>query len=103
VVTRDERSARGSSFFEPRVLTDVTTDIVITNEEPFRPRGAALPLQDRRRSDHNGQRHRIRAGRLFLQSRLRPHLARGRGLEYGIADINEGIISIEIAPLGGTS
>jgi acyl-CoA reductase-like NAD-dependent aldehyde dehydrogenase len=25
------------------------------------------------------------------------------GLEYGIAGINEGIISIEIAPLGGTS
>jgi succinate-semialdehyde dehydrogenase / glutarate-semialdehyde dehydrogenase len=25
------------------------------------------------------------------------------GLEYGIADINEGIISIEIAPLGGAS
>jgi len=25
------------------------------------------------------------------------------GLEYGIAGINEGIISIEIAPLGGAS
>ncbi len=28
---------RGGSFFEPTVLTDVTTDMVITKEETFGP------------------------------------------------------------------
>jgi acyl-CoA reductase-like NAD-dependent aldehyde dehydrogenase len=32
VVTRDKRAAQGGSFFEPTVLTDVTTDMVITKE-----------------------------------------------------------------------
>ena len=31
------RAARGGSFFEPTVLTDVTTDMVITKEETFGP------------------------------------------------------------------
>jgi succinate-semialdehyde dehydrogenase/glutarate-semialdehyde dehydrogenase len=33
VVTGGKRSAQGGSFFEPKVLTDVTTDMVITKAE----------------------------------------------------------------------
>src|SRR5882724_4926861 len=37
VVTGSKRAAQGGSFFEPTVLTDVTTDMVITKEETFGP------------------------------------------------------------------
>jgi hypothetical protein len=37
VVTGGERAAHGGSFFEPTVLTDVTTDVIITKEETFGP------------------------------------------------------------------
>ena len=37
VVTGGKRSALGGTFFEPTVLTDVTTDMVITREETFGP------------------------------------------------------------------
>jgi succinate-semialdehyde dehydrogenase/glutarate-semialdehyde dehydrogenase len=37
VVTGGKRTAEGRSFFEPTVLTDVTTDMVITKEETFGP------------------------------------------------------------------
>jgi succinate-semialdehyde dehydrogenase/glutarate-semialdehyde dehydrogenase len=37
VVTGGKRAAQGGSFFEPIVLTDVTTDMVITKEETFGP------------------------------------------------------------------
>src|SRR5205807_5749354 len=37
VVTGGKRAAQGGSFFEPTVLTDVTTDMVITEEETFGP------------------------------------------------------------------
>jgi acyl-CoA reductase-like NAD-dependent aldehyde dehydrogenase len=32
-----KRSALGGTFFEPTVLADVTTDMVITKEETFGP------------------------------------------------------------------
>jgi succinate-semialdehyde dehydrogenase / glutarate-semialdehyde dehydrogenase len=37
VVTGGNRGAHGGSFFEPTVLTDVTTHMVITKEETFGP------------------------------------------------------------------
>jgi acyl-CoA reductase-like NAD-dependent aldehyde dehydrogenase len=37
VVTGGKRAAQGGSFFEPTVLNDVTTDMVITKEETFGP------------------------------------------------------------------
>src|ERR1700704_6320390 len=37
VVTGGKRAAQGGSFFEPTVLTDVTTDMIITKEETFGP------------------------------------------------------------------
>jgi hypothetical protein len=37
VVLGGKRAAQGGSFFEPTVLTDVTTDMVITKEETFGP------------------------------------------------------------------
>jgi delta 1-pyrroline-5-carboxylate dehydrogenase len=37
VVMGGKRAAQGSSFFEPTMLTDVTTDMVITKEEAFGP------------------------------------------------------------------
>jgi succinate-semialdehyde dehydrogenase / glutarate-semialdehyde dehydrogenase len=33
VILGGERAAQGGNFFEPTVLTDVTTDMVITKEE----------------------------------------------------------------------
>jgi hypothetical protein len=65
-------SAVGGGFFEPTVLTDVTTERVLTKEETFGP-SPALPLQDRDRGHQDGQlpptltlpRSRGREGRRF--------------------------------------
>jgi succinate-semialdehyde dehydrogenase/glutarate-semialdehyde dehydrogenase len=83
------------------VLTDVTTDMVITKEETFGPVALRYRFKDEGEAIKDGQRHRIRPRRLFLLLRHRPHLARRRGPRYGIVGINEGIISTEIAPFGG--
>jgi succinate-semialdehyde dehydrogenase/glutarate-semialdehyde dehydrogenase len=42
VVPGGKRAARGGSFFEPTVLTDVTTDMVITKRGNLRPGRPAL-------------------------------------------------------------
>jgi Aldehyde dehydrogenase family len=91
VVTGGKRAAQGGSFFEPTVLTDVTTDMVITKEETFGPvaplyrfkteADAVKMANDTPHPDpppHAGE-GREGARRLFLQPRHRPHLARRRG------------------------
>jgi hypothetical protein len=89
VVIGHKRAAQGGSFFEPTVLTDVTTDKVITKKENLRPRRSALPLHDRCRGHQDGQRDRVRPCRLFLRPRHRPHLAGHWGSKYGIEEFFE--------------
>ena len=87
----------GASFFEPTVLTDVTTDMVITKEETFCP---VAPLYRFKSEDE--------AIKMANEAPTLPSPARGAGgggfgrgriwrvaeaLEYGIVGINEGIIS----------
>ena len=90
-----------STFFEPTVLTDVTTDMVITKEETF---GPVAPLYRFKTDDEaikmaNDTEFGLAA---YFYSRDIGRIWRvAEGLEYGIVGINEGIISTEIAPFGG--
>ena len=113
VVTGGKRAAQGGSFFEPTVLTDVTTDMVITKEETF---GPVAPLYRFKSEDEA-----IRMAKRCPHPSPPPLAGEGQGggvsyfysrdigriwrvaeaLEYGIVGINEGIISTEIAPFGG--
>jgi succinate-semialdehyde dehydrogenase/glutarate-semialdehyde dehydrogenase len=101
VVTGGKRSALGGTFFEPTVLTDVTTDMVITKEETF---GPVAPLYRFKTDDEavkmaNDTEFGLAA---YFYSRDIGRIWRvAERLEYGIVGINEGIISTEIAPFGG--
>jgi succinate-semialdehyde dehydrogenase / glutarate-semialdehyde dehydrogenase len=96
VVTGGKRAAQGGSFFEPTVLTDVTTDMVITKEETF---GPVAPLY-RFKSEDDAV---LMANdtEFGLASDIGRIWRVAEALEYGIVGINEGIISTEIAPFGG--
>jgi hypothetical protein len=89
IITGGKRAAQGS-FFEQTLLTDVTTDMVITKEETFGPvaplyrfktedeatvmanDAPTLPSPARGGGEGGGR-------LLFLQPRHRPHLARRQG------------------------
>ena len=83
------------------MLTDVTTDMVITKEETF---GPVAPLYRFKTDDEaiqmaNDTEFGLAA---YFYSRDIGRIWRvAEGLEYGIVGINEGIISTEIAPFGG--
>jgi acyl-CoA reductase-like NAD-dependent aldehyde dehydrogenase len=73
-----KRSALGGTFFEPTVVTDVTTDMVITKEETF---GPVAPLS-RFKSGQDGQRHRVRPSyRYGLEVRSGLPVSRSTGTE----------------------
>src|SRR5216117_2827009 len=101
IVIGGKRSALGGSFFEPTVLTDVTTDMLITREETF---GPVAPLyRFKTEADAIKMANDTEFGlAAYFYSRDIGRIWRvAEALEYGIVGINEGIISTEIAPFGG--
>ena len=101
VVTGGKRAAQGGSFFEPTVLTDVTTDMVITKEETF---GPVAPLYHFKTDDEaikmaNDTEFGLAA---YFYSRDIGRIWRlAEELEYGIVGIISAKSTGEIAPFGG--
>ncbi|WP_413204767.1 NAD-dependent succinate-semialdehyde dehydrogenase [Rhodospirillum sp. A1_3_36] len=101
VVLGGKPHALGGTFFEPTILTDVTGEMRMFNEEIF---GPVAPLYRFKTEDEavamaNDTPFGLAA---YFYSRDIGRVWRvAEGLEYGIVGINEGIISTEVAPFGG--
>ncbi len=101
VVTGGKRHALGRTFFEPTILTGVTSDMLVASEETF---GPVAPLfrfetEDEVIDAANGTPFGLAC---YFYSRDIGRVWRvAEALEYGIVGINEGIISNEVAPFGG--
>jgi succinate-semialdehyde dehydrogenase/glutarate-semialdehyde dehydrogenase len=101
VVLGGKRHALGGTFFEPTVLKDVTTDMLLAHEETF---GPVAPLfrfkteQDAVRIANDTQYG--LAG--YFYSRDVGRIWRvAEALECGMVGVNTGIISNEVTPFGG--
>jgi len=101
VVVGGRRHARGGSFFEPTLLTGVTMDMAMSNEETFGPVAGLqrFSTEDEAIAIANDTPYGLAAyfyardiGRVWRVS---------EGLEYGIVGLNTGLISTEVAPFGG--
>ena len=101
VVTGGKRSALGGSFFEPTVLADVTTDMVITREETFGPVAPLYRFKTDAEAIHMANDTEFGLAAYFYSRDIGRIWRVAEALEYGIVGINEGIISTEIAPFGG--
>ncbi|MCG8492004.1 MAG: NAD-dependent succinate-semialdehyde dehydrogenase, partial [Sneathiellales bacterium] len=95
------RHELGQTFFEPTILTGVTTDMKVAREETF---GPMAPLFSFKEEDEvirmaNDTEFGLAA---YLCARDVGRIWRvSEKLEYGIVGINTGIISTEVAPFGG--
>jgi succinate-semialdehyde dehydrogenase / glutarate-semialdehyde dehydrogenase len=101
VVAGGHRHALGGSFFEPTVLTDVTTDMIITKEETFGPVAPLYRFKDEREAVKMANDTEFGLAAYFYSRDIGRIWRVAEALEYGIVGINEGIISTEIAPFGG--
>ena len=79
VVTGGSTTGEKGYFFEPTVLTDVAPDADLFREEIFGPVAPDHHLLRGREGGRDGQRHRVRPGRLRLHHRPRPDDPRQRG------------------------
>ena len=101
VVVGGHRHALGGSFFEPTVLTDVTTDMVITREETFGPVAPLYRFKTEQEAIKMANDTEFGLAAYFYSRDIGRIFRVAEALEYGIVGINEGIISTEIAPFGG--
>ena len=101
IATGGKPHALGGTYYEPTVLTGITTDMKIAKEETFGPVSALFRFEteDQAIAMANDTEFGLAA---YFYTRDAARVWRvGGALEYGIVGINEGIISTEVAPFGG--
>jgi len=96
-----KRHALGGSFFEPTVLTDVTTDMKVTREETFGPVAPLFRFKEEADAVRMANDTEFGLASYFYSRDVGRIFRVAEALEYGIVGINEGIISTELAPFGG--
>ncbi len=101
ILTGGKRHSLGGNFFEPTILTNVTSQMMVAREETF---GPVAPLfKFKTEEDVIAQANDTPFGlAAYFYSRDVGRVWRvAEALECGIIGINEGIISNEVAPFGG--
>jgi len=101
VILGGKRHALGGRFYEPTILTGVTKQMKVSNEETFGPVAPLFRFKDE--TDVIGQANDTEFGLAsYFYARDMGRVWRvAEALEAGIVGINTGIISNEVAPFGG--
>jgi succinate-semialdehyde dehydrogenase/glutarate-semialdehyde dehydrogenase len=101
VAAGGKRHALGRTFFEPTVLTNVTTKMLLAQEETFGPVAPLFRFRDEKEAIAIANGTPFGLAAYFYTSDLARAWRVAEALEYGIVGVNEGIISNELAPFGG--
>jgi succinate-semialdehyde dehydrogenase/glutarate-semialdehyde dehydrogenase len=101
LVTGGKRHALGGTFFEPTILSDVTSECACAHEEIFGPVVTLFRFHDEAEAIRMANDTQYGLAAYFYARDLGRVMRVAEGLEYGIIGINEGIISTEVAPFGG--
>jgi succinate-semialdehyde dehydrogenase/glutarate-semialdehyde dehydrogenase len=101
LVVGGKRHPLGGSFFEPTVLADVTTDMMVTREETFGPVAPLFRFETEDEVIRLANDTEFGLAAYFYARDIGRCWRVAEALEYGMVGINEGLISTEVAPFGG--
>ena len=101
VVTGGRRHALGGTFFEPTVLTGVTTAMMVAREETFGPVAPLFRFNTEQEAIAMANDTEFGLAAYLYTRDLARSWRVSEALEYGIVGLNTGIISTEVAPFGG--
>jgi succinate-semialdehyde dehydrogenase/glutarate-semialdehyde dehydrogenase len=101
VMTGGKRHARGGRFFEPTILTDVTTAMAVSREETFGPVAPLFRFETEADAIAIANDTEFGLAAYFYGRDVARIWRVAEALEYGIVGINTGLISTEVAPFGG--
>lgn len=95
------RHALGGNFFEPTILTGVTDQMLVTNEETFGPLAPLFRFETEEEVVAKANNTIFGLASYFYSREIGRITRVQEALEYGIVGVNTGIISTEVAPFGG--
>ena len=101
VVLGGKAHARGGTFYEPTVLTDVTRDMLVAREETFGPVAPLFRFKDEADVVAMANDTPFGLAAYFYARDIGRIWRVAEALEVGMLGINEGVISSELAPFGG--
>jgi len=101
VLTGGKRHSLGGTFYEPTILTDVTTEMKVTTEETFGPVAPLFKFKTEEEAIRLANATEFGLAAYFYSRDIGRCFRVGEAIESGMVGINVGIISNEIAPFGG--
>jgi succinate-semialdehyde dehydrogenase / glutarate-semialdehyde dehydrogenase len=101
VVAGGKRHALGGSFFEPTIVTGVTQDMMVSQEETFGPLAPLFRFETEEEVIGYANDTIFGLASYFYARDIGRITRVQEALEYGMVGVNTGIISTEVAPFGG--
>ena len=101
IATGGRRHALGGNFYEPTVLTGVTSAMRVAREETFGPVAPLFKFETEAEVIRLANDTEFGLAAYFYTRDLSRSWRVQEALEYGIVGVNTGIISTEVAPFGG--
>ena len=101
IVVGGKRHALGGSFFEPTVLKNVSTRMLISREETFGPVAPLFRFDTEEEAIRLANDTEYGLAAYFYSRDVGRCFRVAEALEYGMVGINSGAISTEVAPFGG--
>jgi len=95
------RHALGGSFFEPTVITGVTSGMLVAREETFGPLAPVFRFSSDAEAIRMANDTEFGLASYFYSRDIGRVWRVAEALEYGMVGINTGLISTEVAPFGG--
>ncbi len=96
-----KRIGKVGTFFQPTVLTDISSAMAIAQEETFGPLAPIIRFEDAEQVIHEANDTIYGLAAYFYASNLKRVWRVAEALEYGMVGINTGRMSSEAAPFGG--
>ncbi|KAK9152581.1 hypothetical protein Sjap_000061 [Stephania japonica] len=96
-----KRHSLGMTFYEPTVVGNVNSEMLLSREEVFGPVAPILCFKTEEEAVQIA--NDTNAGKLLIFDTMKPCRSWrvSEALEYGLVGVNEGLISTEVAPFGG--
>jgi succinate-semialdehyde dehydrogenase/glutarate-semialdehyde dehydrogenase len=101
IVLGGKRHALGGTFFEPTILCNVTSQMLVAREETFGPLAPVFRFSTDAEAIQMANDTEFGLASYFYTRDIRRVWRVAEALEYGMVGINTGLVSTEVAPFGG--
>ena len=101
VTTGGQRHAKGGNFFQPTILSEATSAMLVAREETFGPVAPLFRFDTEEEVVAMANETPFGLAAYFYARDIGRVWRVAEALEFGMVGVNEGVISTELAPFGG--